>query len=65
MYTVIDFINLCTEDSLCDIILYDIDEAEEIYNGTLSEIPFNITDYEIQSFDPPYNNVITLNVSKQ
>lgn len=60
--TVYEFMSLCIDKSLCNVILWDIDNEEEIYNGPGDEIPTEYEDAEIGSFDVPTQESITLNI---
>ena len=60
-----DLVDLFTE-SYQMIALWDLDEEREIFRGTISELPYDLDDYEVCTIDSICNptTVITLNISK-
>ena len=65
MITVYDFIELCIDSSMLEVAIYDIGADEpQIYRGYADEIPDDIMDLTVESFDVPDNTgVIGINVS--
>lgn len=60
--TVYDFLDLCYDKGLLNIEIYDFTSEKVIYSGLGEDVPFEYEDLEVQSYDVPYNNILTLNV---
>lgn len=67
METVYDWIFFCTEAQFCNVVLFDNDTGEEVYKGSLNEVPEKYQNYEVQSFDPVDNETtcLTLNIGME
>lgn len=66
MKTVYDWSFYCTESVMCEVVLFDNDIGEEVYTGSLAGVPDKYLDYEVQSFDPVYDEYskLCLNIGK-
>ena len=64
--TVNDFLDLFCEPDKQEVAIYDLNDnvSEEIYRGTLDDMPTDIQNLEICSIDTIYDatKVITINV---
>ena len=62
--TIYEFCNLCIEPSLCKLTIYDSNVGEDIFMGTMEDaMESKYADYEVDSFDVPNLDAITVNVS--
>lgn len=46
-----DFRFYCTEASFCQVAIFDLSDGENIYEGTLYDVPSDLWDYDVCSFD--------------
>ena len=64
--TIYEFVGLCCEPSFQVYEIYDIDSGKTLYKGTGDEIPTDLEDYEVSSYDcislANNKDVITLNI---
>lgn len=61
--TINDFIELCIESSMLEIIIYSISDEEELWSGFACNLPDEYADSDIESFDAPDSKGrITLNI---
>ena len=64
--TIYDFVNLCCEPSFQRYKIFDLDSGKTMYEGAGDEIPSNLEDYEISSYDcisfATNKDIITLNI---
>ena len=65
MITVYDFIELCQDPGMLEVVIYDLEsDGAEIYRGYADEIPDDIMDLTVESFDvPDSTGVLGINVS--
>ena len=61
--TIADLLFYCTESGLLNIKLYSIDEEKTVYSGRADEMPSEFNGIEIESFDPPTGDVLTINIA--
>lgn len=52
-FTVQDIMALCAEPAICFIDVYSLDDSRVIWSGRGDEIPDDIADMEVQSWDAP------------
>lgn len=61
--TVYDFYNMCVDSGMLNVEIWDNDESAIIYSGPCEELPMDIEDEEVSSFDIPTRvDWITLNI---
>jgi len=60
--TVQDFMDLCTEPSICEVEIFNLTSEEVLWNGNGYEIPEKYQSQTIESFDPPSGAKLTLNI---
>ena len=59
---IMDFISECSNpENLC-VAIYDTEAGDIVWEGSGDSIPGYLEDQNIEGFDAPENNVITLNV---
>lgn len=51
--TIEDFAHACTESSLCDIKIWDLNKDGYVFEGTLQNAVQEFWGETVQSFDPP------------
>lgn len=52
MKTVYDWKFFCTESNNCQVIIFDNEIGEDVFKGTLNDVPSQYNTYYVQSFDP-------------
>lgn len=63
--SVYDFLDLCCDKGLLNVTVYDVDKCEDIWSGAGDEVPSNIEDMTVESFDVPTGDgQLTINVSQ-
>ena len=61
--SVYEFCNMCTDSGMLYVEIWDNEEATIIYQGPCDELPMELEDEEISSFDVPTRvDWITLNI---
>lgn len=60
--TVMDLVSLCIDNHKTEYELWDIENDELIFKGDCSEIPKEILDEEIGSFNSPQKDLFRVNV---
>ena len=51
--TIYDFLELCIEPNLLHVQIYDFSSQKVVFDGNGDEIPEELTEAEISSFDVP------------
>ena len=65
MIAVYDFMNLCIDDDQIYAI-YDFSEGNVIFMGTIRELPDELDNYNVVSFDSITNSkIITINIDSE
>lgn len=65
MIAVYDFMNLCIDDDQIYAI-YDFSEGNVIFMGTIRELPDELDNYNVVSFDSITNSkIITINIDRE
>ena len=65
MIAVYDFMNLCIDDDQIYAI-YDFSEDNVIFMGTIRELPDELDNYNVVSFDSVTNDkIITINIDSE
>lgn len=65
MIAVYDFMNLCIDDDQIYAI-YDFSEDNVIFMGTIRELPDELDNYNVVSFDSITNSkIITINIDSE
>ena len=65
MIAVYDFMNLCIDDDQIYAI-YDFSEGNVIFIGTIRELPDELDNYNVVSFDSITNSkIITINIDSE
>ena len=49
--SVLDFRFYCTEASFCQVLIFDLSEGEIVHEGTLQDVPSDLWEYDVCSFD--------------
>ena len=64
MFTVSDLTELFVEPSIQTVAIWDCDKEEEVFRGTVDDIPEDLQGLEVQSIDDIEKNsdVFTINV---
>lgn len=64
MFTVSDLTELFVDSSFQTVAIYDCGKEEEVFRGTVDDIPEDLQDLEVQSIDNLEKNsdVLTINV---
>lgn len=67
MFTVSDLTDLFVEPSLQTVAIWDCGKEEEVFRGTIDDIPEDLQDLEVQSIDDIEKNsdVMTINVDSE
>ena len=60
--TIIEIMDLCTDAGLCKVEIYHLEKDETIWSGVGDEIPDELQDLEISSFDVPSDGKMTFNI---
>lgn len=65
MITVYDFMNLCIDDDQIYTI-YDFSKGDVVFTGTIRELPDELDNYNVVSFDSITNDkIITINIDSE
>lgn len=65
MIAVYDFMNLCIDDDQIYAI-YDFSKGDVIFTGTIRELPDELDNYNVVSFDSVTNDkIITINIDSE
>ena len=65
MIAVYDFMNLCIDDDQIYTI-YDFSKGDVIFTGTIRELPDELDNYNVASFDSITNDkIITINIDSE
>ena len=65
MIAVYDFMNLCIDDDQIYTI-YDFSKGDVVFTGTISELPDELDNYNVVSFDSITNDkIITINIDSE
>ena len=65
MNTVYDWKYYCTEAVFCNVVLFDNDSGEVVFEGMLADVPDEYLDWDVQSFDPVDDvPCLTLNIGQ-
>lgn len=65
MITVYDFMNLCIDNDQVYSI-YDFSKGEIIFTGTIRELPDELDNYNVMSFDSiTIDKIITINIDSE
>ena len=65
MIAVYDFMNLCIDDDQIYTI-YDFSKGDVVFTGTIRELPDELDNYNVVSFDSITNDkVITINIDSE
>ena len=65
MIVVYDFMNLCIDDDQIYTI-YDFSKGDIVFTGTIRELPDELDNYNVVSFDSITNDkVITINIDSE
>lgn len=67
MFTVSDLTDLFVESTLQTVAIWDCGKDEEVFRGTIDDIPEDLQDLEVQSIDTIEKNsdVFTINVDSE
>lgn len=65
--TVYDFLDMCIEPDLQEVAIYDCAQDKEVFRGTRDNMPQDMQDAEVQSFDlveksGPNAGIICINI---
>lgn len=64
--TVYDFLDMCIDERMLRVEIYDCESDETIFDGDYDDIPSELMDEEVCSFDVPSEiGKITINISKE
>ena len=59
-----DFLDLCIEPGFCTVVVYDVERAEDLWKGPADEIPAELSELKVESWDIPSEaGVMTFNVA--
>lgn len=65
MIAVYDFMNLCIDDDQIYTI-YDFSKGDVVFTGTIRELPDELDNYNVVSFDSITNDkIITINIDSE
>lgn len=65
MIAVYDFMNLCIDDDQIYTI-YDFNKGDVVFTGTIRELPDELDNYNVVSFDSITNDkIITINIDSE
>lgn len=62
--SVAEFLDYCIEPCMLNIHLYNLEKGCVIWSGRADEIPNEYADMELCSFDPPFEDAMTLNIAE-
>lgn len=48
-----DFLDLCIEPGFCTVVVYDVERAEDLWKGPADEIPAELSELKVESWDIP------------
>lgn len=64
--SVYEFLGLCIDERMLRVEIYDTDSDETLFDGDYDDIPSEMMDEEVCSFDVPFESgKITINISKE
>lgn len=64
--SVYEFLELCIDERMLIVEIYDTDSGETLFDGDYDDIPSELMDEEVCSFDVPSEiGKITINISKE
>lgn len=64
MINVYEFIDLCIDGSMLNVELWDVDKEEQVYSGTLDDMPEEFQTAYVTSYDiPMMEGMLTLNIT--
>ena len=61
--TVDDLTSIFTETSDQEIVLFDLNSGEELYNGTADDVPYQYLYCEVQSIDTLFTETKTITIN--
>ena len=62
--SVYEFLGLCIDERMLRVEIYDTDSGETLFDGDYDDIPSELMDAEMCSFDvPSESGKITINIS--
>lgn len=62
--SVYEFIQMCIEPGFLNVCIYDTESGQNIYEGEAEEVPTDMEDLTVESYDVPTEGKLTLNVSR-
>ena len=57
-----DFVNLIDFPDIVTVIIYSYDSWDDIFSGLCGNIPEYLLQEDVNGFEIPYKNTITLNI---
>lgn len=64
--SVYDFLYLCVDERMLKITVYDLNTEQNVFSGDYDDIPDELMECEVMSFDCPYEPFcITLNIERE